>query len=101
MLADQKAVEASMLVKQTVLGQETSDDSFIRVHKFLTEPAYVSISGGRTLNTGNYESVKISVTLTLPCYLEEIDRVISEATEKVDNEMEERVQTILSALHRK
>lgn len=31
------------------------------------DPAYVSVGGGLTKNMGDYNSVKISVSVTLPC----------------------------------
>ena len=37
------------------------------------QPAHVSATMGLTMNLGDYESAKISVTTTLPCYVEEID----------------------------
>lgn len=53
-------------------GSENED--VVAVHKFLTEPAKVSVDYALTINLGNFESAKIGVSVTVPCYLEEVDR---------------------------
>jgi hypothetical protein len=53
-------------------GSESED--VVAVHKFLTEPAKVSVDYALTINLGNFESAKIGVSVTVPCYVEEVDR---------------------------
>jgi len=52
----------------------TEEDTFEPV-RFAegVEPARVSVSLGLTLNLGDYESAKISVTCTLPSHVEELE----------------------------
>jgi len=45
------------------------------------EPARVSVTLGLTLNLGDYESAKISVTCTLPTIVEELDHAYDCARE--------------------
>jgi len=49
------------------------EEDIIAVHKFETDPAMVSVDYAITMNLGNYESAKISVSVSVPCYKEEID----------------------------
>jgi hypothetical protein len=51
-------------------GSESED--IIAVHKFETAPAKVSVDYALTINLGNFESAKIGISVTVPCYLEEI-----------------------------
>jgi len=57
------------------LGEEGETEDVIAVLRFPegVYPAHVSATMGLTINLGDYESAKISVTTTLPCYAEEID----------------------------
>jgi len=47
----------------------------------------VGVSFGYTKNMGNYESMKIQVSLHVPCYVEEIDTIFDFAKEWVDEKM--------------
>lgn len=42
-------------------------------------PAHVTAKYGMTLNLGNYESARCDVSVTLPCFVEEIDDAFTEA----------------------
>lgn len=66
---------------------ETETQETIDIHVFQTNPATVSIKGGATVNLGNYESARVDVMLTMPCYREEIDATF----EVVKNWVDERV----------
>lgn len=51
-----------------------SDEAALKIRKFVTPPAKVSLSVGGTFPTEiQYEQVKVSINITLPCYKEEID----------------------------
>ena len=54
----------------------------ISVRRFATDPAFVRVNKGFTSNMGNYESLRIDVSITVPCYVEEIDAVIVDAADK-------------------
>lgn len=53
------------------VGESTSKEEEIAVSRFVTEPARVHVEMGMTVNLGNYESCRISVAITVPCYYEE------------------------------
>jgi hypothetical protein len=63
-------------------------DSERSVHKFVTEPARVRRAYGVTINLGNYESARVDVDITLPCYAEEV----RDADELVMQLCEERLE---------
>lgn len=76
--------EAFYEVSKTVIGEEETKTGTLRVSKFISTPAVVSVKGGATVNLGNYESARIDVTLSVPCYPEEIDDVFLTVKEWVD-----------------
>jgi hypothetical protein len=55
--------------KEVSRAKETEET--IDVHRFVTEPAKVMVEMGMTVNLGNFESARVSASLTVPCYLEE------------------------------
>lgn len=63
----------------------------LEVRTFATEPAYVRVSSGMTQNMGNYESLRVDVAVTLPCYVEEIDDALVVAADKVSLFLEEEM----------
>ena len=63
-------------------GTTVSEDSGVEeleVRKFEVEPAYISVNHGRTANLGNYESARVDVRVSVPCYAEEINEAIAYA----------------------
>jgi hypothetical protein len=76
--------------------QETSEET-IEVRTFITQPAVVGLEFGLTLNLGNYESARISVTLTVPCYAEERDAAYVAAAKWVEDRITKQRDAILVA----
>ena len=76
--------EAFYEVSKTTLGEEKSESGRLRVSAFVTNPATVSVKAGATVNLGNYESARVDVMVSIPCYVEEIDDVYPKAKEWVD-----------------
>lgn len=70
---------------------EEIEEDTLEVHSFVTAPANVSVEMGMTLNLGNFESARVTVSISVPCYKEEVeeahayargwveDRVVSES----------------------
>lgn len=64
--------------------KDKTDSRKVRaIRKFESEPAYVRINTGMTKNLGNYESLRIDVSLTVPCYPEEIEQVFDKVSDDV------------------
>jgi len=51
--------------------------------QFLTEPAFVKIGVGATRSIGDYESLRVDVAVTVPCYKERIDQTAAALGAKV------------------
>jgi hypothetical protein len=90
--------ESKVTVTVQPFGKEAeAKQEVIEVHKFITEPAYVRVSAGVTKSTGNYESLRIDVSYTIPCYKEQISdkfyAAISDAVaERLDSEINQYLQ---------
>ena len=81
-----------------VLMDEDEGKEDLEVRKFEVEPAYVSYSVGRTVNLGNYESARVDVRVSIPCYKEEIDPALiyaeTKAADYLDTVMDDYIQEL-------
>lgn len=79
------AKEGKIRVHSSQYGIEAEDVQIIEVATFPegTVPAYVHVGAGRTINLGDYNSLKLDVSITLPCYVEEVDDVRTVLSAKV------------------
>ena len=76
--------DVRILTERTVkksgkIQEEESGDELIEVRKFVTAPAHASVNLSRTFNLGDFNSVKFGVSVTIPCYKEEMDNGFDEA----------------------
>jgi hypothetical protein len=74
-----------------VFTQDSETTEHIEIRPFATVPAKVSVSLGRTVNLGNYESAKVNVLFELPCYREEVlsiyPKLVDEVSKRLDREV--------------
>jgi hypothetical protein len=70
-------------VMTSAFGVEESEREDIEARKFAVEPAYVRVNAGVTKNMGNYESLRVDVSITVPCYTEEVDDVQARVSDRV------------------
>lgn len=75
---------------------EEEEDVTVEVHEFATEPAYVRASAGVTKNLGNYESLRVDVSMTVPCYAEEAEEIYKGAADKVYDLLMDEVDVYLN-----
>ena len=75
-------------VRKTVVGEEEVSNERIRVRPFVGHPATVSVKAGFTKNLGNYESARVDVFLSMPCYPEEVDGIYEQVKDWVDARIE-------------
>lgn len=77
-------------------GQESeeNEEGELEVRRFETEPAHIRANYGMTLNLGNYESARVDVSVTLPCYTEEIPGAFKKAWEIAKEQIQEQVKGI-------
>jgi hypothetical protein len=57
-----------------------------------TDGHSIALTGGRTLNLGNYEFARIEVTLTVPCNAQSISESYDFASNFVDGKINEAVK---------
>lgn len=62
---------------------------------FNEPPAVVKLSLGRTINTGNYESIRVDAGVELPCTVDGIREAQKEARRIVEKALEEIIDELL------
>lgn len=84
-------------MRRTALGEEEISDEILTVQKFEVEPAYVRVNAGVTKRIGEYESLRVDVSISVPCYKEEIEEIIPAvadiAADKLDDEVDKFMGT--------
>jgi len=75
-------------VRKTAFGTEEVSNERMRIRPFVSTPATVSVKAGITINLGNYESGRVDVMLSMPCYPGEVDEIYEEVKQWVDNRLE-------------
>ncbi len=85
----------TIAVTRSAYGSEHNTNETIHVPVFHTTPAKVRVEGGITRNMGDYNSVRVSVVVEMPCLPEitEIERCYQITSDLVD-EMINRELTI-------
>lgn len=102
MKKDQEQIEGkkgtlSVTVNKTQIGtvkEDSEEREQIEISRFITDPAFVTFACGTTKNMGNYESLRIEVRVTLPCYVEEIDRIYLKAKQWVDDRLDAELREL-------
>lgn len=61
------------------------------------EPAFVRVGAGQTYNLGNFESMRLDVSVTLPCLIEDIEETYTRASEFVAEKLQEEETQWLGA----
>lgn len=78
-----QVVSPKIWVERTFPTGSQFEEQNLEARVFATTPAMVSAKIGRTVNTGDYESIRIEVGVSLPCYAEEVEQGITTASEMV------------------
>jgi|13_taG_2_1085334.scaffolds.fasta_scaffold02454_4 hypothetical protein len=58
--------------------------------------ATVSVEGSVTKNLGNYESIRIQASITLPCLIDETSDAYDEAWRRVEEQLTKKVEQVTS-----
>ena len=61
------------------------------VEVFETDPAYVRVNAGRTVNLGNFESLRVDVSITVPTYKETIEETFEALGDEVESMLDYEV----------
>lgn len=89
--------ESLLVVTASGVGVDEEKRKAIEVRKFETDPAFVRVNAGVTKNLGNYESLRVDVSLTVPCYVEEIEAVQKRTAGLVADMLDTEVEQYLGA----
>ncbi len=89
---DAIAAETTLTIMSKHAGKDESKPVPLEVRKFEVEPAYVRVSAGMTKNLGNYESLRVDVAISMPCYTEEIEKVIPKVADMVAAHLEDELK---------
>jgi hypothetical protein len=73
--------------RMTVVREEEGTET-IAVHRFVTSPATPGYSAQRTVNLGDFNSLKVGVWGSVPCYVEEYDDACQWIQEHTDARMD-------------
>jgi hypothetical protein len=76
------------------VGATSAENETLSVRTFLTAPATVDVGYGLTINLGNFESARVDVRVSVPCYREETDAAYEWAKGWVGKRLEEEVRGI-------
>lgn len=95
----EKIVRSEMVISREFRDQgkvvdEEQEEKVLRIHKFVTIPAMVTVRYGLTMNLGNYESARVDVEVTVPCYKEELEEGYAEAVTFVEEKINKEVHEI-------
>jgi hypothetical protein len=80
-----------VLVTASLYGQEKQTEE-IYVQRFEVDPAYVRVNAGVTRNLGNYESLRLDVSITVPCYVEQIQETFDAVSTRVAALLESEIE---------
>lgn len=78
-------------------GEETMEFTDLEVQTFEVEPAHVQAKYGLTINMKNYESARVDVSVTLPCYVEEVDPAFKKAFAIAEKYVQEQAAEAVAA----
>lgn len=73
-------------------------EEILEVRRFATAPAKVSYWNSAKINVGNFESLDVGVSISMPCYTEEIDDALQYVQDKVEVRMKGEVDAVRQAL---
>lgn len=88
---------ASRTESKTV-GDKQEVKKGINPQIFDDEPAFVNFGLGATINTGNYESVKVDVRITIPCLPKDINKIYKFLADDVKKKMKVEIKNIRDAV---
>ena len=66
----------------------------VNVERFEVEPAEVGLELSRTVNMGDFNSIRAAVTIRVPCYKEEIDKAYTFAEKFAKNRLIKEIEGI-------
>ena len=80
------------------VGDEKREEDMILVDAFEVAPAQTTAKLGMTVNLGNYESLRVDVGVSVPCYKEEIPAATQFCFDFAEKKLFEKVAEVKKAL---
>jgi len=80
---------------------EEVSEEILEVRQYVVEPARVDLNLGLTINLGNFESARVDVGVSLPCYSEEVDATYERAKEWAGARLQHEAQAVRGRKHGK
>lgn len=96
--AAKATIQTTTVRSKRILSEDKAEVEF-EAEIFESDPAYVRVSHGVTKSIGDYESLRIDVAITVPCYLEMIEDTAKDAGETVAVMMEDELDAYGLELH--
>lgn len=86
-----KRATATAMTHRKEVIEQTSQDEHLGETYFPpgVEPAFVKVAVGQTYNLGNYESMRLDVSVTLPCRVEDIQDTYQTASDYCAEKLQE------------
>ena len=81
-----------------ILVNESDEQETFSVRKFDSEPAYVTVKAGLTKELGSYEFLRIDISASIPCYVEEMNDAFDFLGEKVAHRLDQEVSAYLEGI---
>lgn len=91
----------SRYVRSGVEETVKQGEEVVAVAKFETQPALVRRGYGLTINQGNYESARVDISVTVPCYVEDLEAADEFARRFVEERIEKEVASVRGAVVQK
>lgn len=91
--------EAYVVVNETILGKSKEEIKQIKVRPFVTDTARIEIHAKRHIPLGvNLGGATVAVTISAPCYVEELANHYKNLDAIVDKIISRKVNTILESI---
>jgi hypothetical protein len=92
--------EAFIIVNETVIGKPKEEIKQVKVRPFVTDTARIEIHAKRHIPLGaNLGGATVAVTMSVPCYVEELSACYQKTDAIVDKIIAKKVDTILASLN--
>lgn len=88
--ASETKAATKVMIKDTITKEETTvkdKDEYLPTAMQEGNPAYLNISAGMTKNLGDFNSARVSISITYPCVPDDIE----ESYEKLKNWIDARL----------
>lgn len=93
--ATTQSATSSKKVMVSIYGADEDDKEEREVLQFESDPAYVKVNAGVTKNLGNYESLRVDVSISVPCYVEVVQETFDAVAEQVSELLADEVDNYL------